>query len=128
MNGGVGVSNVRISEEVRKNVVVIDIPTVLFGGLVDDEVFLQREVQLHYRCRVAQPVAVVGRRPHRRQFIVEVPPVPLLHQLVRTHDHLHLVYLLELLHCPAPEQPPRSSRVLTPSVHVFLGVRPHEIA
>ena len=51
----------RISEEVRKNVVVIDIPTVLLGGLVDDEVLLQRKVQLHYRCQVAQPVAVVGR-------------------------------------------------------------------
>ena len=116
------------SKEIRKYIGIVNIFAVLFGGFVDYELLLQREIEFHDGCEVVHTVAVIWGGPDCCQFAVEVPLVALLDQLMCPHYHLYFVYLLKLLNGPLAEQPAGSSRVLPPSVDIFLRIRPHKIA
>jgi hypothetical protein len=82
----------------------------------------------HHRGHVAASVAIVGSRPDRHQTLALEPVlVSLLHQLMRPHDQLEPVVVIELSHWSVSEEPSDSPTAHHPALD-FIRVRPDQIS
>jgi len=54
--------------------------------------------------------------------------IALLNQLMRPHYYFNFIYFVKLLNSPASKKPSCSSWILSPAVHIFLWIWPHQIA
>ena len=64
---------------------------------VRDEAVVEVFIDHHDRRLIATPIAVVGRREDRNTLVGVGPLVALHHQLMRTHDKIESVAVVELL-------------------------------
>ena len=115
------------SEEVGHQSPIILALCAFGDGLKDDEVSVGVLVQTQQGSLVVHAVAVVGGGPERDQLFVEPVDVPLLHQLVGSHDQRQIVQQVEVIHHLVSEYPARTSWVPAPGFDV-LRVGPHQIS
>lgn len=73
------------------------------------------------------PIAVVGRRPHGDERLVEHVLVALHHELMRSCDERNVVGAVELVDDVAAKQEASSTRAQAPAVDL-LGIRPQQVA
>jgi hypothetical protein len=117
----------RLQEIIRCRFLGRHAPGLLRCGVEDLEVRRPMLVELHDRGDVAASVAVVRRRPHGHQLLVEHVLVALHHQLMGARDHVDVVRVVELLDNVAAEQETSAARTQTPAFDI-LRVGPQEIA
>lgn len=114
------------SEEVRRLLRWND-PVRVGDGVEDARLPLLGRAEVQYRGHVPAPIAVVGRRPHRHQLLVEHVLDALVDQLVCPADQVQLIALHKVVGDEGAEQPAGPARTLRPVFHV-LGVGPHQVA
>jgi len=73
------------------------------------------------------PIAVVGRRPHGDERLVEHVLVALHHELMRSCDERNVVGAVELVDDVAAKQEASATRAQAPAVDL-LGIRPQQVA
>mmetsp|Transcript_62983 Transcript_62983/g.148318 ORF Transcript_62983/g.148318 Transcript_62983/m.148318 type:complete len:388 (-) Transcript_62983:529-1692(-) len=85
-------------------------------------------VDRHHGTGVVELAAVVGRREHRHQLPAREELVPVLHDLVRAHDEVEVVFSVELLDDVRAEREGHAAVALGPAADVGVGVRPQHVA
>jgi len=93
-----------------------------------DELGLEVLVQLHDARNVATPITVVRCTPDRdHTFVVEMPFIALVDQLMSPSDQLQAIDMIELRRDLVTKQPARASGTDSPGLD-FFGVAPDEVA
>mmetsp|Transcript_7059 Transcript_7059/g.14052 ORF Transcript_7059/g.14052 Transcript_7059/m.14052 type:complete len:213 (-) Transcript_7059:360-998(-) len=92
-----------------------------------DDALVHQLVKLHDGGLVAAAVAVVGGGEEGEDAVGVLPLVPFHDQLMRSHNELEGVLVVEGLRDVLPERVPGASRRNPPPVPI-VGVAPHEVA
>lgn len=116
----------RLLQEIRSDPLRWDNALAVGNGVEDLRAAVFAGIEGEDRGDVAAAVAVVWRRPHGDELLVEHVFDPFVDELVSAADQLQLVAVHEVLCDQRSEQPARTAGTLSPCVHVF-GIAPHQI-
>eukprot|EP00567_Pseudictyota_dubia_P007413 CAMPEP_0197436974 /NCGR_PEP_ID=MMETSP1175-20131217/4295_1 /TAXON_ID=1003142 /ORGANISM="Triceratium dubium, Strain CCMP147" /LENGTH=357 /DNA_ID=CAMNT_0042966381 /DNA_START=566 /DNA_END=1640 /DNA_ORIENTATION=- len=101
-------------------------PRLLRCRIKNLEASIQVFIQFKYCRHVAAPVAVIWRRPHRHQRVVEHAPMSLHYQLMRPRDEIQVVPLVEHGNDVPTKEVTGTTRAKAPTLDL-LRVGPHEV-